>query len=55
MRARERLQHDPGAEDRAAFERLRQDVTLEKRAEVAADRPVSRRRGRGRPHALRAN
>ena len=35
--ARAKLQGQPSAEERAAFERIRTDVTLEKRAEVAAE------------------
>ena len=31
------MQDNPSAEERAAFDRLRRDVTIEKRAEVAAE------------------
>jgi acetyl-CoA carboxylase carboxyltransferase component len=34
---RGRLQDNPSADERAAFDRLRRDVTIEKRAEVAAE------------------
>ncbi len=34
---RQKLTDNPSAEERAAFDRLRRDVTLEKRAEVAAE------------------
>ena len=34
---RAKLQDGPGADERAAFDRLRRDVTIEKRAEVAAE------------------
>ena len=34
---RAKLQDAPGPDERAAFDRLRRDVTIEKRAEVAAE------------------
>jgi acetyl/propionyl-CoA carboxylase alpha subunit/acetyl-CoA carboxylase carboxyltransferase component len=34
---RARLQDSPGADERAEFDRLRRDVTIEKRAEIAAE------------------